>query len=178
MTAARLAASRRRGASLIEIVMIVGTMSVILGLCGTLLHLLMRLDHAGRGAMADAGTVGRLARQLRLDVRAADSAKVAASGKAEAGGLDLTGSGRPAVSYRFEPGRVARVETEGQTVRRRESYVLAQLGTAAFHVDGGRVSLDLPRPDDAAGPASRPGYRVEARLGKDRRLAREKEAPR
>jgi hypothetical protein len=178
MTVDRCQARQRRGASLVEMVLIVGTVAVILGLCGLFMHLMLKLDRASRGTVADAGTVGRLARQFRQDVRAAGAAKVVASGGADTGGIDLTGPGRPTVAYRGEGDRLIRTETDGGAVRRREGYALAHLASARFQADGPRVVLTLPRRADVAGPATRPGFRVEASLGKDRHLASREEATR
>ena len=55
------------GFTLIETVLVVGAISVILGLCGGLLHVMLRLDRAGRAHLVETATVGRLARQFRQD---------------------------------------------------------------------------------------------------------------
>ena len=173
----RLDARRRRGYSLVELVLIVGSVGMILTLCGMFLHLLLKLDRSGRGAIADAGSIARLARQFRGDVRAAAVVKVVPAGGAATGGLDLTGPDRPTVAYRAAGDQLLRTETEGAAVKRREAYPLAQFGAPGFQADGPLVVLTLPRRGDAAGPSLRPGYRVEARLGKDRQLASRGEAP-
>jgi len=175
-TRSRLDARRRRGYSLVEVVLIVGSVAMILTLCGMFLHMLLKLDRSGRDAIADAGSVARLARQFRRDVRAAAVVKVVPPGASAVGGVDLTAPERPAIAYRAEGQRVVRTETEGTAVTRRESYPLAQFGAAAFQSEGPRVWLTLARPGDATGPSLRPGCRVEAWLGKDRQLASREEA--
>jgi hypothetical protein len=176
MNLAHARARRRRGASLIEVVLIVGSVSIILGLCGAFLHLLLKLDRTGRGSIADTTSVARLARQFRHDVHAAATAKVVPSGGDATGGLELSAPGRPLVAYRAEGDRLVRTESEGAVVRRREAYPLTQLGAAHFHADGPWAELTLPRRGDAAGPSPRPGFRVEASLGKDKMIASRGEA--
>src|SRR4051812_40864606 len=102
MTAARPARRPRRGATLIEVVIIVGCVGVILGLCGGFLHVLLALDRSGRAALSDGTTVARLGRQFRQDVRAADGAKVISDGA----GLELTTPGGPSVTYRHQAGKL------------------------------------------------------------------------
>ena len=185
MTFRRFTGPRRAypaGVSLIEMVLLIASITVILSACGTFLHLLMKLDRAGRDAMRDSNSVARLARQFRGDVRAAAAAKVVEPEADRPGRLELTTEGRPTVTYRVESGSLLRTESDGAKVYRREAYLVEHLDPPRFEsVAGGRLVLTLPRRADAAGPTLRPGYRVEALLAKDRRpetAAKKKEAPR
>ena len=83
-----------RGYSLVEMVLVIGGLSIILGLCGSLLHTLLRLDRSGRESINDSTTLGRLARQFRRDVRSSHAAK-----PGDPGSLELTRPDGPSVSY-------------------------------------------------------------------------------
>ena len=48
-----------------------GAISVVLIVSAGLIHVLLRLDRAGRAHVAEAANLGRLAREFRRDVRAA-----------------------------------------------------------------------------------------------------------
>jgi hypothetical protein len=164
----------RRGASLVEVVVLIGAVTVIISLCGVFLHLLLRVDRAGRSAQGEASAVARLARQFRQDVRAANSGRVAVAKEGESGGtLELTLGDGVSISYANGDGRVLRTESAGGTARRREGYEFRGFGPAAFAAEGGTARLSLDRlADPRAGGAARPGYRLEARVGKDLELAR------
>jgi hypothetical protein len=157
----------RRGYALIEMVLVIGGLTIILSLCGGLLHTLLRLDRAGRDSLSDATTLARLARQFRQDVRASREAKPGGPGS-----LELTRPDGPSVSYRIEAGRLLREEREKGAVRRRESYGVTRLGPVAFDADGSIVRLMLEK--RPAGPVAlaRPAVMVEAALDKDRATAR------
>jgi len=167
-------ASRRlrlAGVSLIEMVLIIASITVVLSVCGTFLHLLVKLDRGGRNAMRDTQAVARLAQQFRGDVRAASAAKVVAPDEKSPGRLELTTEGRPTVTYPVESGSLLRTESDGAKVHRREAYLVENLASPRFErLSDDRLVLTMPRKADAAGPSLRPGYRVEALLGKDRRL--------
>jgi hypothetical protein len=167
----------RRGASLIELVLIIGSVTIILGICGMFLHLLLRLDRSGRGELSEAHSVARLCRQFREDVRAARTAHVVTAGRGGTTGLDLSRVGKSTVNYRTDSDFVVRVESAGSRVLRREGYKLGKLGPPVFEAGSSLVSLILPRRPGLMAEGVRPGVRVEATVGKDYRIAAEPEAP-
>src|SRR5689334_610049 len=79
----------RRGFSMIEVVLVLGGVSIILGLCAGLLHVMLRLERAGRLHLAETVTVGRLAHQFRQDVHAALRARPAVQDESLAAKLEL-----------------------------------------------------------------------------------------
>src|SRR5262249_7667548 len=79
----------RRGYSLVEIVLAMGAVAIVLGLCAGLLHVLLRLDRTGRTHLVESATIGRLARQFREDVHASRRAVASAAGDAPAAMLEL-----------------------------------------------------------------------------------------
>lgn len=153
----------RMGYSLIEMVLLMGGITVILVLCAGLLHTLLRLDRSGRDAMTDTATTARLARQFRQDVRASRDAKAAE----DAGSLELTCPDGPTVTYKRDGGLLRREEREGGEVRRREAYAAARVGPVTFAVDGPLVRLTLSRRSGNPHAPARPALGVEATLGKD-----------
>ena len=167
--------TKRRGFTLVEIILVVAGASMIAATCGMLLHVLLRLDTVGRSHLNDASTVARLARQFREDVRTAGKADRTPEAN-QAPRLTLTTSGAPTVIYQVENDRLLRLETLGDKVVRRESYSMARLGPVAFESDGGFVRLVLLRKPDEPGTAIRPRTRIDARLGKHRTLSRASEA--
>jgi hypothetical protein len=165
MTATRR--PRRRGASLIETVVVIASVALILSVSGVFLHLVMRVDRAGRASAAEATAVARLARQFRQDVREADSARVVD------GRLELPMPDGSAVSFAATDGGVSRTEGAGGKVVRRELYGLPSLEPADLAVEGASARLTLARrPDPRAGGAPRPTLRIEATVGKHLGLAR------
>lgn len=165
-----------RGYSLIEMVLVIGAVSVVLGVCATTLIGLFRIDRAGRAAVNDATTLARLARQFRQDVRAAGGAK-RLDDKPDRTGLELTRADGESVVYRVEGKRLVREDRRGDRVGARESYATERLGPVAFGVEEPRVWATLSRRPGEGRALPKPEVRVEARLGKDRELAEPAEAP-
>ncbi len=156
--------------TLFEMLMVIAGLTIILSLCGGLLHALLRLDRAGRESFRDSTTLSRLARQFRQDVRGSEQAK-----PGDAGALELDRPDGIIVMYRRADTRLIREESDGNDIKRIEEYDLRRLGPASFAVDGSFVRLVLSRrPTNLQAPA-RPAVAIEAFLDKDR--AR-KEAPR
>lgn len=158
---------RRAGFTLFEMVLVVAGVSVVIGLCGGLLHGLLRLDRSGRNAVVDATTLGRLGRQFREDIRGGRGVKALG----EKGGAILIerDEGR-SLAYRNEGGSLVREERHGEKVRGRESYGMERLGAVQFEIRGTLVKMVISGKAEEANARARPRMAVEATLGKDRRL--------
>ena len=164
--------STRRGFTLVEMIVVIGGITIILGLCAGLLHTLLRLDRSGRESLNDTNTLARLARQFRQDVRASRAAK-----PGDAGSLALTRPDGPDVSYRVQGARLVREERAGEKVVRREAYAVARIGPLRFETEGAFVRLIAARrPTNPLAPP-RTAVGVEARLDKDRTQRDPAEAP-
>ena len=161
MIAARRAT--RRGFTLMEMVLVIGSVTVVLGICGSLLHMLLRLDRSGRESLGDTVTLTRLARQFRQDVRAARGVDL---GKDQQ--LELTRGDGPPIIYHLDKDRLLREERNGDDVRRREAYSLTRLGPLRFESDGSWIRLILSRRPEHPTAMVRPAVVVEARLDKER----------
>ncbi len=169
-------ATRRRGFSLVEMVVVISAMAVILGMCVGLIHALLTLDRIGRAHLAEVAARGRLARQFRQDVRAASRAEPVRDRDGRAAALRLDRPDGPPVEYRAGPGRLDRDERPaGDAPVRRETFRLRATGAARFEVrdEQGDTFVGLLVPDGSAfGPAGGPREsRIEALLGRDRRLS-------
>jgi hypothetical protein len=154
----------RRGYSLIEIVLVIGSVWVVLVLCALLLHALLRLDRAGRSDLTESFTISRLARQFRADVRAATEAQP------DAKGLNLTRADGRSIVYRAEARRLVREESEAGSVRRREAFSLSRLAKAGLEKRGGFVRLTLDPPDQETHGLRRESITIDANLAKDRQV--------
>jgi hypothetical protein len=165
----------RRGASLVEMILIIGSMTVIFAVCGIFLHLLLRVDRSGRAALTEGVTVSRLGRQFRDDVRAASGAKPVEGKAGSPAGFGLTLPGGRAVAYTNAPGFLERVETASDKFVRREGYRLDPTAAATFAVKGDLAVLTVGRKKDDAGESA-VACRIVATLGKDLALSNPKGA--
>ena len=123
--------NRTCGYSLIELLVVITVLASLLGLCVGTLHLLMKLDRAGRDASDEAADLFRLARDFRADVHAATDAEPP-SPSAERFSLAL-GEGRT-VDYAIRPGAITRLVRLGDRVVGRESYRRPAKAPASFDV--------------------------------------------
>lgn len=167
----------RRGYALIEMILVIGALVVILGLCASLIHLLMRLDRASRDHLAESGIRERLARQLRSDVRAASTAKVGQEQPGAAGPnwLVLHGPGDRVINYVSGGGGIIRTEHDGPRLVRQEAYRLPSKAVPRFAVRAERgsdfVVLELVRKPAQADMGRPRVAEYVALLGREARLA-------
>lgn len=143
---------RRRGFTLVEVTVLMTAVAVMLGMCVVVLQLALRLETDARGRFDRATALTRLAERFRIDVRGARGVEIDPE-LPKALRVDLA-SGRSA-EYRVEgAGEVARVESAGDEVVRRDSFQVPQTGEARLElreIDGRRfavLSIDTAtRPD-------------------------------
>jgi hypothetical protein len=154
-------------------IVVIGGLTIILVLCGSLLHTLLRLDRSGRESINSSATLARLARQFRRDVRSSQSAK-----PGDPGSLELTRPDGPSVTYQETGGRLIREEHDGKKLARREAYAVSRLGPLRFELDGKLVRLVADRHPSVPSAPAGTAVRVEARLDKDRDPAEPEEARR
>ena len=154
----------RRGSSLLEVLALIATTALMLGLSAGLIQVLLRVEKAGRADLVETSEISRLALTFRADVRSATAAHPAD------GTLELDGPAGPIARYQFEAGQVVRLRLEGDEVRARDDYRLPRHGLARLEsVDrDGRTWVALIF-------ASSPGHddRLEAVLAADHRFEAE-----
>ncbi len=147
--------NRRPGYSLIEMVLVIGALSVVLGLCVGTIRGLITLDRSGRARVNEEAALSRLARQLRQDARGALSGRLVGE-KDKTAQLDLRLSSEQVVEYRWVDGRVTRTKRGPGKTERREVYRLPNRAKPRFQVgdEAGQtwVSLVLERKPDVSAP--------------------------
>ena len=173
----RSARRRRRGWTLIELIVAVSALAVLMTIMATLMIRLMKLDRAERSRVVVSAALERLARDLRGDARAATAA-------AEVGGSRLVlpmADGR-SVEYAVRGGRdrdVLRTVRRGGKDEHYETYRRPPGTTARFESgrDGTTPLVALAVAPDPGADPSRPAdpvyrdYRIEAAVGRDARPA-------
>ena len=161
----------RSGYALVELLVVLTVASVMLTLCAGMIHLLLKLDRSGRTASETAADLARLARDFRADAHAA--APIVPPIRA-ADRLALSLDGGKTVEYQVRPLDILRTLREGDKVRRYETYRRPSRSSAAIEVraEGHRpfASLVVDRPSDGRDDSLYRDYRIEAELGKDRRI--------
>ena len=162
---------RRRGYALIEVLVVMTIVATMLTLCAGMIHLLLKLDHANRSASEVASDLTRLARDFREDAHA--SAPINGSDRAE-DRITLTVADRKTIEYQVRPNDILRTVREGDKVGHYERYRKPARATVRIELtnDGPRTfaSLVVDRPLDGRDDSLYRNYRIEAELGKDRRM--------
>lgn len=116
--------TRRRGYSLVEMIVVLTLISVALSSIALVLHSLHRAERRLRDDGDFARTVQRLETQLRADAHAARGGGQIAFGNAPSA-LTLLMPGEQTVTYTIEPGGVERLVRQGEATKHREWFALA-----------------------------------------------------
>jgi len=160
---------RRRGLTLIELVMTIGIGSVVFGLTVTLLASILRTERTARQHLAETQTIGRLAHQFRRDAHAAASAELAPAANSGPATLRLAMQDGSQVDYQWAEGGLRRTWSPANRSPSREVFVLPSAAAASFELDHAPSAqfaiLRLEsRPSDPHGRAGRK-LRIEAKIG-------------
>lgn len=167
--------AKRRGISLVELMLTLSACCVILTLSAGLIHRALHAQSKARLFFDGERSASRLGQAFRRDVHDANSA---ATGEGESL-LRLEMPGGQTVEYRLSSGRVERTLRDGESVRARESYVFPADAQILVANDPPRVftlSIDPPAelPTQAGAPV--PAYsfpvtmRVQAVVGRNARI--------
>ena len=126
----------RRGFTLLEALIAVTGIALMLGLCAVTLQLLMRLNGTSQARLGAAMTLERLARQLREDVHACETAVVAPANEPEGKPASLRLSLEPKhlIDYQVNETSVRRLESRDGKPVRRESYDLIRGRTSRLEL--------------------------------------------
>jgi type II secretory pathway component PulJ len=166
---------KRGGYALIEVVLAIGTVAIVAGLCAGMLHVLLRLDRTSRSYLVETATIGRLARQFRQDVHAARDARSHGAGDGPAAQLELVLPEDRTITYEMHAGSLQRREQHGNAAGRHEAYRLpfCREGFFAVQARDGQVWVQLrlrrgPEKEVATG-ANRPrqDLAIDARASRD-----------
>jgi hypothetical protein len=154
----------RAGKSLIEMLMLISTLSVILATVATMLIALMKTDRQVRRDLEQQTTLARLAEKFRTDAHAATRCQVGPV-------CELTLTDGRLVRYEARPGQIDREVRRGDAVEHRDGYLLPNTAAVAFEQPaetGGRlVQLRISALPGSDGPYRTPirPTLIEAALG-------------
>jgi len=172
---------RRRAYSLIEILVVIAAGTTMMGIALGLLSMLIRLEEGSRDEVRRQTVINRLADQFRRDVHAADRLTVpdAPGGEDSQPVWQFPLQPEHVVEYRAGQGELVRMERADGEPLNRESFLLPTDVTVSIELVGdaapGIVSMQItPEGNERPGP-TRPGVRVDAELGKDRRFVKPKQ---
>lgn len=180
--------NRRRGASLIELMVVIAILTVIFGLVGVLFHRLFQAEQLSARTTVTEITTMRLADQFRRDIHAAESVKRSEATDAALPTLELKNLGdTPTILYTGGLNRIQRDVMQGQKSVAHETYRLpscritfptsqTELEVEDSNQRTSFVTLYLERPHatvTVAEQARSPfrGIVIDAELGRDQRLA-------
>jgi hypothetical protein len=174
LSAIQSAKVTRRGITIIEVLIAVTGVALMLGLCAISIQLLLRLNADGMSRYGAAVAIERLARQLRADAHASQTAQLPEGDKGQGKPASLRLFVEPTHIVAYEPIKdsMVRTETRGGKVVRHESFALPRGGNARFELrDMASRRLVALVVSGAAGPSQTEPPRpldVVALLGKDR----------
>ena len=166
--------SSRRGITILEIMVVMTGVAAMLALCAITIQLLMRLNADGHTRLSAAVSLDRLARQIRQDAHASNTAQLDQKAGAKTASLRLTLEPKHDVLYEPQHREIVRVETKDGTLSRRESYSLPPGSDSRFELrdegarrlvvlvvtrDPSKNVIDPPRPIKESGglAGERPG---------------------
>ncbi len=164
--------NRRRGFSLIEMLVVITVGSVLLGVTVSVFHLLLRMEGTARQYVYQSAVTAQLVDQFRRDVhRAVDAA-------AADDDWQLTFSAGHTIVYRLGPGELVRIERIDGADHHRETFILPPETTVFMKIPDGigprLVRLRLV-PQGLAGPVAGREICIEALLASDHRYAKSTE---
>ncbi len=164
----------RRGFSLVEMLAVMATLSLVLGLCVALLEMLLRLNASGREHIENEAAIARMSRVFREDVRdAGEIARCPLGGQSTA--LSLVVPGGDLVEYQVIKDALVRKEWRRDEILAQERFRLPASSYGRFERHGENeqavVSLVIDR-RSKQGPvdANAHTFRIEATPGATRRF--------
>jgi hypothetical protein len=122
----------RRGYSLVEMLAVMASMTVVMGLCVVLLELVLKLDTSGREHVDNEATIARLGRVFRGDVRGASEVARCDPGKDSSALALRESAGDRAVEYLVLKDRIVRAEWVAGELLKQEQFLLPPRSSARF----------------------------------------------
>jgi prepilin-type N-terminal cleavage/methylation domain-containing protein len=169
---------RRRGASLIEVMVVISITGIMISAAGVCLHGLYRIDQQVRETAVQRWAFHRLSLQLRMDAHAARQARLQDGGPGSQPTLRLDGPGQQSVEYRAEPEAIVRTVRQADQVLHTETYAIGRRTTVAWRVDSEEVQavcLELTQQaPEAREPSAVTHQRVQAVIGLHEQLSSKK----
>jgi hypothetical protein len=171
----------RRAVSLLELLVIMSASTIVLTLCGLLLHRAMRLQIESRAHVDAERTALRLASQFRRDVHAARAAVTGNAEQANDALLQLELADGRTAQYSRDAGTVLRMESGGGKPEWREEFLFPTVNELTIEEEDAppRLILTVTANPKAVPPAGQPlaitrivplSIHAEAVVGRDLRL--------
>jgi prepilin-type N-terminal cleavage/methylation domain-containing protein len=164
---------RRRGTSLIEVMVVVALSGIMISATGVCLHGLYRVDQQVRETAVQRWAFQRLSLRFRTDAHAAQRANLSDDASGSPPILRFEGSGQQRVEYRYQPCQIVRTAHEADRVVHTEAYAIERRGVAAWRIESNEsqmVVLELARQPlvgREAGIESRRSIRAAVGLHRD-----------
>jgi prepilin-type N-terminal cleavage/methylation domain-containing protein len=164
--------TKRRGVTLVELLVVISVLAIILPMAGGTVFFLLRAQSQSAEGLRDAMAITQLSHTFRSDVHAARVARTPAN----ADGCELELDDSRTIAYRAEPnGFVSRIVRRGEVVERREQF---RIGAArpkfALSEAGREVGVTIaPRSRSSAAAndaTTSPGIRIAGIVGRNLRL--------
>ena len=177
---------QRRGVTLVEMLVVISTMSVIMALGITTIFLMMRAEGSGAKALVDSMTYARMANSFRQDVHAARDIQLVADAPDKPNSLRLRLSQTEQVTYQIDDENVIRITKTNDKVDHLEQFRLPNV-KAGFELHGNQtagnstlIELVLTRRHAAATDQHEAvlptrEYRIKALLGSDHRFEKKRD---
>lgn len=176
--------TRRRGFTLIELLVALSLFAVILPVSGWLIYVLLHAQTASANSIADALTRSRFARTFRGDAHAAHQAELVAGDSGVESRMVFHIDSRKRISYEADRrGVIVRTVQVAGVTDRREEFPFAGLQTRFEQksAEGMVAAVQSRQTANGSGKsqagASAGSVRIEAVLGRDRRLLVSPAAP-
>jgi prepilin-type N-terminal cleavage/methylation domain-containing protein len=174
--AKRESIAKRRGVSLVEMLVVIAVTTVITTLGATMIVALMRSEGDGARALARTTNLARLARDFRRDVRAGTDIQIRAEDAEQPAEMIVRVAADTAIIYRVQEDAVVRLERRDGENAGVETYALPE-GHGRFEQrdDGRLAALVYSRPATVRSPGGpsilHHEFRIEAAPGRDLRFA-------
>ena len=167
--------ARRRGVSLIELMVVMTGVAVVLGLCAVTIQALMKVNADAQARLNASEALARLASQFREDVHSSEHIELLAdtksSGTKPSKTLRIIREPHLVVTYEVSPGRVARLESSSGKMSRHELFRVGKGRVVTFQRrnEGSRhfVALVISRESERGMPEPDHPLEVLALLGRD-----------
>ena len=159
---------RRRGFTLVELMIVVTISGVIFSGAAVCLHGMYRADQRVRQAALHRSTVSRLARQFRTDGHAAITARRLDGPPDGAQGLVFAEPSKRTIEYRVQGSEILRTVKDGQQVLHRDAFRLERGVRVAWQVNDGpkpMAAVEIVRTSPGGPASSGLRDRIEAAVG-------------
>lgn len=171
---------RRAGKSLVELTVVMGLLSVVIGISTRTIIFLMKADGEGRAAVVSGTRFSRLANRFRKDAHSATKVELVDGEDDSPQRLQLIQADGRVIEYRPDVGKVQVVVRLDEKTQGREVYRLNG-GVTRFELGEGKPPFVSLIYETGRGMASTPPgagrrhktMRIEALQGKDHRFSKQ-----